>query len=269
MYLARFEFGSARRRERRRELRELAERYLVALYQGGQTYGRARLAWSRGKLLAFVYLPRPQAPQSRFLPPWGEPDLAKVVEAFGREPSWSVLDDDVPQRFPSWKASSSLYLFTCSGDELSPVCCGDTGRAVPLYLLPVPAHVRCQLVFWAEAYRRHEQIWLDSRDLEIPAYKQLADPQSELSLRGRELGALVEKATKIPTFYFVARYWGRREGEDTRACAGCGRRWHVSRVGEGDPHHEFRFRCRRCRLVSHTAASDADQRRARIGEFRS
>ena len=154
-------------------------------------------------------------------------------------------------------------------DAASPLSCGDTGLPIPLYLLPITQQIRESLYFWARAYNYHDNIWLGSAALEVPAYKQLADPTSDLSATGRELCAEVERATEKPTFYFVHRYWGRNVGEAVRPCPLCGGKWHLS----GSPKdrnlfHDFHFRCERCRLVSHCADSYDHERHARIGEFK-
>ncbi len=52
--------------------------------------------------------------------------------------------------------------------------------------------------------------------VEIPAYRQLADPNSLLSEDGRRLCREVESRTGIPTFYYLLRYWGRSKDDDER-----------------------------------------------------
>jgi predicted nucleic acid-binding Zn ribbon protein len=166
-------------------------------------------------------------------------------------------------------------LFTHAFTEESPVCCGDTGRPIPAYLLPVSDQTRRGLYGWAGRYSHHDNIFLDCAALEIAAYKQMADPTSRLSVESRKLCADVEKATGKPTFYYLMRYWGRSSGEEKRLCPLCGRKWRVScdagapRETEGKkPFWQFAFRCVRCRLVSHLADCDDNQRYARIGEYR-
>jgi len=78
----------------------------------------------------------------------------------------------------------------------------------------------------ALSWQRSGRDWLLSGALEIPAYKKLADPTSELSVNGRELCARIEKATQKPTYYFLMRYWGRNDGEATRSRPLCGAKWH-------------------------------------------
>jgi predicted nucleic acid-binding Zn ribbon protein len=49
----------------------------------------------------------------------------------------------------------------------------------------------------------------------------------------------------------------------------CGGKWHSSgSLSDRYTFHDFHFRCKRCRLVSHCADSYDDERHARIGEFK-
>ena len=186
-----------------------------------------------------------------------------------RETLRDSADDDVPKRFPAWRRSSSFYLFTHAFDDASPVCCGDSGEPIPVYLLPIPDQDRRDLFSWAGSYKHLDNIWLNSGALEIPAYKQLADPTSQLSVAGRELCASIEKATQKLTFYYLKRYWGRSDGEATRVCPLCGRKWRLSnQPADMSPLHKFQFKCDSCRLVSRIADSYDDERHARIGEYK-
>jgi predicted nucleic acid-binding Zn ribbon protein len=269
MCLARITFGPDIGSSRERDaLSDVGESYLAALLKNGQIYGEYLLAWSNGTLVAYTHVARPDSLAERYHSEWAMSDLNAVAKAFGRVPRCEIIDDDVRKRFRSWKHSTSFYLFTHAFDDASPIRCGDTGRPIPLYLLPITQQARQDLYFWARSYNYHEHIWLGSAALEIPAYKQLADPTSDLSVTGRQLCVDVERATKTPTFYFVDRYWGRNVGEAGRPCPVCGGKWHSSGTrSDGQPFHRFHFRCKRCRLVSHCADSYDDERHARIGEF--
>ena len=270
MILARIIFGTdGGKRQERHTLKDKAEGYLVALLKNGQLYGEYLVAWSNDNLVAYAHIARPGALNMCHHSEWAKANLDLVVEAFGRPVECEVIDDAVPKRFRSWEQSSSFYLFTHAFDDVSPVCCGDTGLPIPLYLLPVTQKKREELYFWSGSYKAHDKIWLDSGTLEIPAYKQLADPASNLSVTGRGFCAEIERVTKTPTFYYVHRYWGRNDREAVRPCPICGSKWHSSEIpGDRQAFQEFHFRCERCRLVSHCADSYDDERHARIGEFK-
>jgi len=227
------------------------------------------MAWARGTLAATLYVARPGAYAEAHHSQWAINGLKEVSQAFGRAPQWEVIDDDVPKRFRSWKRSTTLFLFTHAFGRMSPIRCGDTGKPIPSYLLPLPERLREQIYFWAREYVDFDRIWLKSGALEIPAYKELADPNSQFSREGRELCAQLESATTTPTYYLLLRYWGRKEGEASRPCPGCGGRWHAPAPSmKKAPFHRFHFRCKKCRLVSYCSSSEDDERHARIGEFR-
>lgn len=268
MYLARLTFGSDCSRDRS-TLQDAAEWYLASLLKNGQTYGEWVVAWCGGQLVAYLSVARPTALERRFHSEWSGQALDKVIEAFGVMPKCELLEDDVPTRFRRWERSTSLYLFTHAFDDTSPVNCGDTGAPVPLYLLPVDQCLREDLYRWASAYVRLDNIWLNSGALEMPAYRQIADPTAELSVDGRELCGKIESAVGRPVYYYVMRYWGRRTGESTRVCPLCGENWNTADAPVKDaPFHQFDFRCEPCRLVSHIASSDDNQHHAHIGEFK-
>jgi predicted nucleic acid-binding Zn ribbon protein len=122
---------------------------------------------------------------------------------------------------------------------------------------------------WAGTYKDLDKVWLASGALEIPAYKQLADPKSDLSVTGRDLCARIEEATEKPTFYYLTRYLGCNDGEAMRPCPLCGGEWRLSdQNADMSPFHKFQFKCDSCRLVSRIADSYEDERRARIGEYK-
>jgi predicted nucleic acid-binding Zn ribbon protein len=269
MYLSQITFGKHTDNRCDESQRDVAEEYLATLLHNGQMLGDYLLAPCNGILVAYARVARPDALAKRHHSKWGLTSLENVVKTFGRVPECGVIQDGVPARIASWRRSSSLYLFTHAFDDTSPVCCGDTGRPIPLYLLPISDMTREHLYFWAGTYRDHDRLWLDSGSLEIPAYRQMADPRSELSASGRGFCREIESATGKKTFYYLHRYYGRKRGEQDRACPMCGRQWRTStEKSEATPFCEFDFRCVRCRLVSHCADSYDDERHAVIGEYR-
>ena len=228
------------------ETENVAWDYLAKLVKNGQLCARSDEVEVRidGELVFLVRIPRPNAYEKRVLSTWGRDSLAEVVAHFGREPEWTILDDKVPKRFPSWKSASSLYLFS---SVAGPVHHGDHGNLVPTYLLRLSA-LQCEhLFFWNNLYHAIDDVWLDSGELEKAAYEQMANPESELSKDGRKLCKLVEKSTRKPTFYYIHRYGDEVEPEDIDKCPGCGQSW---RTGIEGVWHQFAYRCVACRLVS-------------------
>jgi predicted nucleic acid-binding Zn ribbon protein len=183
MILANITFG-ARRKMATDRLEDVAESYFGALFHSGQLCGEYLLAWTRGRLNAHVLLASRGATEPRYHSRYGKKELKKVINAFGMQPVWRILDDDAKARPSSWRGAPFLYLFTHAFDWASPVCRGDGKPPIPLFILPVPFELKEQLYFWQRSFFEHDHIWRGSGALEIGAYRQLADPGSELAKDG-------------------------------------------------------------------------------------
>jgi len=269
MYLATVNFGKAKSGQDRAEIEDVAESYLVALLRNGQLCADYTFGWVRGSLNAYVYLSRPNASDKRFSSEWGKDSLARVSETFGRIPRWTVLEDEAPKRFPNWTSAPAFYLFTAWTIHNPPIRRMDNGSPIPTYLLPLSDSQKDDVYCWAYTYRNHDLIWTGSDVLEIPAYKQLIEYNSDLSLSGRHICKVIEKATGVPTFYYLFRHWGRQGEDETRLCPSCGKKWRAKDNADfPGSFWNLVFQCRKCRLVSHAAFTDDDARHARIGEYR-
>jgi predicted nucleic acid-binding Zn ribbon protein len=267
MILAQVKFGR-QRKSTKEQLADVAESYLSSLLKAGQICGEYLLAWTDGILNAHLLLAGSNAFRAKNHSRYGRIELAKVKEAFDKLPNWTVLDDDCPKRPLTWKDAPFLYLFTHAFDSAAPVSHGKSGTPIPLYTIPIPFEDKEHLFFWQQSYRRLDNIQLECGALEIAAYRQLADPKSELSKRGRDLCRRIEARTKVPTYYYLMRYWARPKGEEDRRCPGCGNVWKVERPkGLPKRFHHFDFCCDNCRLVSHFGDSTNGGHRVRIGEF--
>lgn len=280
MFLCEVDFGKLHSKADGRERqRDAVESFFSTLYKNGHIYDGHAKGESNGNLLAYVELTIADSYLEKYYSKWGLLRLREVEEEFGSKPKWKVLSK-VPKTKPtSWKSADSLFLYTlphfCS-EQYSPIYTGNKGQQIPLYLLPMPNRDTSgddmawseYLFQWASSYRDHDSIWIGSGVLEMSAYKQLADPSSELNTSGRDLCEEIERHTNIPTYYYLYRYFGRKKGETERPCPICGKPWRVERNDEKKPWWEFAFRCETCRLVSNGASTDEDERHARIGEFR-
>ncbi len=267
MILANVIFGS-RRGSDPDQLEDVAESYLGAMSHSGQLCGDYFLTWTKGRLNAHVLLAGRAATEPRYHSRYGKRELRKVTATFGREPVWRILDDDAAQRPSTWRGAPFLYLFTNAFDWASPVCRGDGRPPIPVFMLPVAFEHKEQLYFWQRSYYHHDNIWLGSGALEIGAYRQLADPHSELAQHGRDLCREIEAGTGVPTFYYLTRYWGRFRGEEQRLCPACGAAWRTERPKESSKRFwQFDFKCDSCRLISHVGVCIDGGRHPRIGEF--
>ncbi|EDN66040.1 conserved hypothetical protein [Beggiatoa sp. PS] len=251
------------------ELRDIADEYLGSLCKFGQIYGETVLAWSKNELYGLVKLASINAFLKKYHTKYSLESLQKVKAAFNGEPTWKIIENTGPKNVIHWQKTGFFYLFTHAFDDTSPLCSGETGNPIPLYLLPIEDLDRERAYFWAKSYRHLDNIWLESDELEIPAYKQLVEPNSGLSKKGRILCETIEKITNIPTYYFLNRYWERLTGQENRVCPNCGKNWRVKEdYSNRNGFHDFTFCCELCRLVSHLGDSFEDERKARIGEYK-
>lgn len=269
MVLYKLTFGPVLEADRESAV-EVAENYISVLYHNGQACGEYVHLIQKGRLCAYLNVPGIYAKSRKFHCQYGLASLAKVVSYFGSTPQWELLEDDAPKRDVTWAKAPFLYLFTHFLDWESPLCRGDNGKPIPLYRLPGSHKDREAVYFWQCHYRNHDAIWMGCGKLEVPAYKQLCLPDSELSRDGREICREIERATGVPTYYFLMRYWGRRQNEEKRKCPGCGRSWRTAHeLDPADVFWHFPFQCDKCRLVSHMADSCDDERHAVTGEWSS
>ena len=245
-------------------LREAIKSYLAWLRKNGQILGEWILADTPNSFRATVYLAAANALEDHHHSGSGRQALDTILRNTHR-PALNLLED--LERRTDWSGSGSLYLFTHFLDLSSPVCAGDDGSPVPLYNLPILDREKEELHAWASAYRNYDWLAIDSGALEIPAYKQLAEVDSELARKGRALAEAVEKGTGLPVYYYQHRYWGRCGEEEKRICPDCGQPW-TYETAERKGIAWFDFLCEPCRLVSHNAVSFDDDEHARIGEFR-
>ncbi len=252
MYLSQAIFGTPAASADLSTIDDLIENYLDCLLKNGQIGADPLHARCSGSFVAYANLTRPDAALRHHHSKYGLDALAKIIELFGVEPTWTVLDDHVPTSFHDFHTSSFLYLYTSACDGIAPIYCGDTGQSYPTYSLPIGEAEREQIFFWSQAYRRLDGIWLHSGELELPAYEQLASPKSELAESGRGLAQKIETALKIPTYYFLMYYDYECESELARKCPVCNSEWQVEQnIAQARKFWHFPFRCVKCRLVSH------------------
>ncbi len=242
------------------------EWYLAALFRNGQIH--SNYVVSRRPTAAYVDVPRRDSLDPRFLSKGGHAALGRVRAAFGRAPSWRLIEAAPSERARTWRGADALYLVTHAFDTGSPIGAPELSQGVPAYALPLSDDVRDDLVSWAQDYRAHDRVWLSSGPLELPAYKELAVVASDVSKRGRRLCKLIERATGKPTYYYLPRYYAYARAEADRRCPSCGRGWRAKGLGPAAAAFwNFEFRCRRCRLVSDSGVSIDGARYARIGDF--
>jgi predicted nucleic acid-binding Zn ribbon protein len=174
---------------------------LDSLSKNGQIWGEEVIGHQDGSVKVWLNVPRPDALSDEHRTDWGRQAYDRVAALCETGPAWRIADDRADTACEeTWQAGAGLYLFTRMFDKTSPVCAGNTGEPIPLYLLPTTQEVRERLFFWARNYRTHDELQLGCGPLEIPAYRQLAEVGSELSDEGRSLCRIVEDTTGQPTY---------------------------------------------------------------------
>jgi predicted nucleic acid-binding Zn ribbon protein len=269
MYLTQIKFDKSKKRLDKDEIKNAVESYLAALARNGQLCGEYVLGWIKNCLFAYIYLARPDALEKKYHSKWGKKELRNLIKISGRKPNCTLLADDVPKHYESWKTAPSLCLFTACTIHHPPIVRTDYGTPIPAYLLPISDTGREEIGAWEYTYRNHDLIWMGCGHLEIPAYKELVDPTSELAMHGRKICKMIEKSTGIPTFYYLFRYWGRKNEESSRRCPCCGNKWLIKTKNEPQKSFwDFPYQCKKCRLVSDYACTEDDMRYAHIGEYK-
>jgi predicted nucleic acid-binding Zn ribbon protein len=261
-------FGSSSKAEKEKA-ENLAGDYVASLMNNGQIIDNYYLTWMGGVLYSHVFIARPDSLKRQYHSELGKKNLEKITTYFQNVPKWTIKDDDVETEYANWESADFLYLRTHAFENCSPVFRGNDGVSIPLYLIPISDKEREYIKFWADSYYHHDHIWLGSGQLEMLAYKQLADPKSELIEDARDHCKNIEDATGKPTYCYLMRYFGRKKNEENRLCPLCGDKWSIGNQNKENANFsEFHFRCDNCRLVSHLGNSFDDDRHARIGEYK-
>jgi predicted nucleic acid-binding Zn ribbon protein len=238
----------------------------AALKKNGQVWGDPVMGWVGGGIRLACATPRRDSPDPEHHSGWVDSAFARLTQLCAAPPLGTVLDDRCGEVSGSLKDAQGLYLFTHAYDSTSPVCGGADGEPVPVYLLPLDHVQRQDLVFWMSEYRALDEVWLASGRLELEAYRELADPDSHFSKRGRALANIVEASTGPPMYYYLMRYWARASGEQDRPCPMCGRSWASTIISEeGLNKHEFH--CDPCRLISTRGVNTEHPEHAIIGDW--
>lgn len=270
MYLAQIRFGALPVGVPRKAMESTADRYLGRLLRDGQIGTFYFLAWTGKRLVAHVVVPRPDALLERHHSESGLEALTEIRNQLGRPPQFVLTDDDVPKRFPRPQSAPFLVLYSnaCAHWDDQPIKRGTDGCEFPAYLFAMDQTSHPNLGYWVDGYSCHFEVWLQSGRLELPAWRELVDPASETSEMGRELCRKIEKASGIPTYYYLDRYWAMPEGERDRRCPACGGRWRLAKPHVDDTqksYWEIAYLCKKCRLVSRSACSEGSKRQATIG----
>lgn len=224
---------------------------LAHLGQQGHLWGGPQVVWAQDTLYVTCQVPFADSLEAPHVGSEVQRSLRQLGAVAANPISWTLRGSNGSNRNTpvSWDACPSFFLMTNLLEQRSPLVAGDDGEAVPLYLLPLAASLRERLTFWMRAYNAHDQIWFDSRDLELAAYSQLANVDSELCRRGQSICADVEAATSRPTYFYLHCHYARSPIH-VEVCPACSKGWVVASPSNPPGLASFPLRCDPCRLVS-------------------
>lgn len=132
-----------------------------------------------------------------------------------------------------------LYASYLEGE--TPVICGDCGKSVPLYRLP---KIMGQEEYFQELnlqrdYKNVDNLYVSCLSDRF-TYRQMSNPNSQLSKKGRKICHEFEKSTNKPFYYYLANL-----KKNLNRCPICGEEWQNSNNSK-----TVDFKCEKCRLVT-------------------
>lgn len=214
--------------------------YLGTLYKNGQILKGYELIKKEQQYIAFVTVPENRALEEDRYNNNGIIALAKLEEVFtitsetqGKNLSCSAAC--------TCKEPSAYMLYSDFCLQESPVICWDCGKSVPLYTLPFLGDEKehYQIVSWQQAYNSVDQLWMNCLEDRF-TYHQLTNPESRLSLEGREICRELEKKLNKPVYYYLYH-----EKQPMTNCPVCGHQW------EETGHKKvMTYKCEDCRLTT-------------------
>lgn len=232
------------------EVEDQVIHYLNALTLNGQVVHNYQYGWADDQFIVTLQMPKANSISPRYNSAYVQTALIAMLKVLLYKPQWEHLAND-GTTYGTYKHAPFLYLFTSAFRSGPPIYCGHNGAPVPTYQLPIDFEQREYLYRWSVEYTDHDTMWLHSSTLEKPAYKELTKLDSSLTTRGRELCTQVEAGTGKPTYYYLMHYY--RNNKREAVCPGCGSPWQIREKQDEQPFWQFRFKCDKCRLVSHFA----------------
>lgn len=225
--------------------------YLGALAVNGQVYGDWQYGWADDELVVILHIPTIDAVATKHNSHRVTKAYELLLSFLSSKPSWKIITNVPDQKYAKAGAASFYYMYTNALTVEPPLRSGDNGNPIPTYLLYLKYRTREELSWWLNSSALHDAMWIQSGKLERAAYRQLADPKSELSESGRAVCREIETQTKIPTYYYLMRYHKLPGKQPREVCPDCGRKWLVLEYDEKLRFWHFHLKCDNCRLVAH------------------
>lgn len=217
--------------------------YLGNMSRYGQIFKDMTLIYEKNVFHAFFLMPEIDSLDEKNCHRHTVDALADVRKKFGISTeilgSNSVVSEVCMCDDPSW-----YVLYGRRDYAFSPIVCGDCLKMIPAYkFLHIELPLDCPSEFgWLEDYCMINQLWFRS-SFDRFTYRQMNDPESQLSKSGRKICAFFEKETKKPYYYHLFHYSDSKKNRGL--CPDCGGNW-ILKESIGS----ITYKCDKCRLVS-------------------
>lgn len=219
---------------------ELLSDYLSCLYKNGQILRDYELVKLPGAFAAFVTIPENNALDIKHNSVYAN-DYCNRLQRFFTV-SHEAIGENVFCGEPCGCSNSSWYmLYTDFTSAESPVVCGDCGKEIPLYKLPYLTSQEEHFIMtsWQEVYKSIDKAWMYCLSDRF-TFRQLSNPDSQLSKDGRGICRELEKVLRKPVYYYIYHY-----NKPSPECPSCGLSWEDSGNKE-----LVDFKCDACRLTT-------------------
>lgn len=237
------------------QLDEISYGLLGSLYQNGLVVGRDYPIAKSGKMLrTFVTILEPDSLDLKYANQYVKREIQKAIEIGVSSPQIQLIGKSLGlSEGTSCKCQPNSYIlctdFLAHG---SPLRCGECFANIPLYHLPKTGSSDdySNILAWMRDYRSCDTLQMNCTTGERFAIRQMSDPNSSLSIQGREICDRLTALTTKPTYYNLYRYKRRSilTTERQRRCPSCNGEWLLN-----EPWHRYDFKCELCRLVSNIA----------------
>jgi len=214
--------------------------YFSCLYKNGQILKNYEMIKTNDGFAVFVTLPEDDALNEKHNNIYVSEYLIEVKKLF--KISIDIIGKNLNYDKSCICEKSSWYmLYTDYVENDSPVVCGDCAKSVPLYKLPhlFNENEHHGILGWKESYSDIDGLWMYCLSDRF-TYRQLNNLDSQLSKIGIDICKELEKATSIPTYYYLFQ-----SNKSKEHCPICGSDWKLS--GEKI---FIDYKCDQCRLVA-------------------
>ncbi len=218
----------------------LLSEYLGCLFKNGQILREYELIKFKESFCTFVTIPDDDALELKYNNVYINDYYNKGKSIFNI--SYEPIGENLYCGKPCKCSSPSWYmLYTDFITEESPVVCGDCGKEVPLYKLPYISNEKEHnaITSWQEIYKSIEKVWMYCLSDRF-TFRQLSDPNSQLSKEGREICRELETKLGKPVYYYIFH-----SDKPLKECPSCGKPW-----TDSDNKKTVDFKCEACRLMT-------------------